>query len=33
MAPARVHFVPELPLLENTKIDKRALSARFGYTS
>ncbi|MFD7659149.1 AMP-binding protein [Actinosynnema sp. NPDC059797] len=33
MAPARVHFVPELPLLENTKIDKRALFARFGYTS
>ncbi|MEV0910416.1 amino acid adenylation domain-containing protein [Streptomyces hokutonensis] len=33
MVPAKVHFVSSMPLLENTKINKRALSARFGYTS
>ncbi|WP_309050536.1 AMP-binding protein [Streptomyces sp.] len=31
MVPAAVHFVTAMPLLENTKIDKRQLSARFGY--
>lgn len=33
MVPAKVHFVSSMPLLENTKINKRELSARFGYTS
>lgn len=33
MAPSMVHFVSSMPLLENTKINKRELSARFGYTS
>jgi hypothetical protein len=32
MVPTRVHFVSALPLLENTKIDKLQLSARFGYS-
>ncbi|WP_265565550.1 AMP-binding protein [Streptomyces hygroscopicus] len=31
MVPARVHVVPEMPLLDNTKIDKRALAERYGY--
>ncbi|EST35470.1 AMP-binding protein [Streptomyces roseochromogenus] len=31
MVPARVHVVPEMPLLDNTKINKRALAERFGY--
>jgi D-alanine--poly(phosphoribitol) ligase subunit 1 len=33
MVPSKVHFVSSMPLLENTKINKRELSARFGYTS
>ncbi|WP_445396204.1 amino acid adenylation domain-containing protein [Streptomyces sp. LE64] len=33
MVPAKVHFVSSMPLLENTKINKRELSARFGYSS
>lgn len=33
MVPAKVHFVSAMPLLENTKINKRELSARFGYAS
>ncbi|GFH35497.1 amino acid adenylation domain-containing protein [Streptomyces pacificus] len=33
MVPAKVHFVSSMPLLENTKINKRELSARFGYAS
>ncbi|MFE6619097.1 amino acid adenylation domain-containing protein [Streptomyces sp. NPDC057740] len=33
MVPAKVHFVASMPLLDNTKINKRELSARFGYTS
>ncbi|MBT2410991.1 AMP-binding protein [Streptomyces sp. ISL-12] len=33
MVPSAVHFVPSMPLLDNTKINKRELSARFGYTS
>ncbi|MBT2675045.1 amino acid adenylation domain-containing protein [Streptomyces sp. ISL-14] len=33
MVPSKVHFVFSMPLLENTKINKRELSARFGYTS
>ncbi|SDC07644.1 amino acid adenylation domain-containing protein [Actinokineospora iranica] len=33
MLPAKVHFVSTMPLLDNTKINKRELSARFGYTS
>ncbi|MFE6384066.1 AMP-binding protein [Streptomyces roseolus] len=33
MVPAAVHFVSDMPLLENTKIDKRRLSARFGYSA
>lgn len=32
MVPSKVHFVSSMPLLENTKINKRELSARFGYT-
>lgn len=31
MVPSKVHFVSSMPLLENTKINKRELSARFGY--
>jgi amino acid adenylation domain-containing protein len=33
MVPSKVHFVSSMPLLENTKINKKELSARFGYTS
>ncbi|MGP2440744.1 amino acid adenylation domain-containing protein [Streptomyces sp. JW3] len=33
LVPSAVHFVPSMPLLDNTKINKRELSARFGYTS
>ncbi|MEU0336060.1 AMP-binding protein [Streptomyces sp. NPDC006193] len=33
MVPSTVHFVSSMPLLDNTKIDRRELSARFGYTS
>jgi non-ribosomal peptide synthetase component F len=33
MVPSKVHFVSSMPLLENTKINKRELSARFGYIS
>ncbi|MEU3370373.1 amino acid adenylation domain-containing protein [Streptomyces sp. NPDC006660] len=33
MVPAKVHFVSAMPLMENTKINKRELSARFGYVS
>ncbi|GAU67106.1 linear gramicidin synthetase LgrA [Streptomyces sp. NBRC 110611] len=33
MVPSKVHFVSAMPLLENTKIDKRELSALFGYHS
>ncbi|MFJ8111565.1 amino acid adenylation domain-containing protein [Streptomyces sp. NPDC096132] len=33
MVPSKVHFVSSMPLLENTKINKRELSARFGYHS
>lgn len=33
MVPSKVHFLSSMPLLENTKINKRELSARFGYTS
>ncbi|MEU9864917.1 AMP-binding protein [Streptomyces sp. NPDC047971] len=32
MVPAAVHFVSAMPLLDNTKIDKRRLSAHFGYS-
>ncbi|MEV5126099.1 amino acid adenylation domain-containing protein [Streptomyces decoyicus] len=31
MVPSKVHFVSSMPLLENTKINKRELSALFGY--
>ncbi|MEV4844443.1 amino acid adenylation domain-containing protein [Micromonospora matsumotoense] len=31
LVPTRVHFVSSMPLLENTKIDRRELWARFGY--
>ncbi|MEU3096928.1 amino acid adenylation domain-containing protein [Streptomyces sp. NPDC006967] len=33
MVPSKVHFVSSMPLLENTKVNKRELSVRFGYTS
>ncbi|MEU8433263.1 AMP-binding protein [Streptomyces sp. NPDC029216] len=33
MVPSKVHFLTAMPLLENTKIDKRELKARFGYTA
>jgi len=32
MMPASIHFVEALPLLDNTKVDRRALAARFGYS-
>jgi D-alanine--poly(phosphoribitol) ligase subunit 1 len=31
MMPACTHLVPAIPLLDNTKIDKRALAESFGY--
>ncbi|WP_078955898.1 amino acid adenylation domain-containing protein [Streptomyces sp. NRRL B-1140] len=33
MVPSKVHFVSSMPLLENTKINKTELSARFGYNN
>lgn len=33
MVPSKVHFVAAMPLLANTKIDKRALLTLFGYGS
>ncbi|MFJ8546572.1 AMP-binding protein [Streptomyces sp. NPDC093586] len=33
MVPARTHVVPRIPLLDNTKIDKKALAAQYGYTA
>jgi D-alanine--poly(phosphoribitol) ligase subunit 1 len=32
MMPASIHFVDTFPLLDNTKVDRRALAARFGYS-
>ncbi|MFG1604773.1 AMP-binding protein [Actinoplanes sp. NPDC049265] len=31
MMPSHIHFVDTIPLLDNTKVDRRALAARFGY--